>query len=69
MKPGSYIAPVETFTHSQFQHYTLYGFRVRTSQPVVQLQFPEKAGFQSTVYISNAQAKKQKKGAVQASKL
>ena len=30
-KLGSYIVPVETFTHSQFQCYMLYGFRVRAS--------------------------------------
>ena len=34
MKLNSYIVPVETFTHSQFQHYMLYGFRVRASQKV-----------------------------------
>ena len=34
MKLGSYIVSVETFTHSQFQHYMLYGFRVRASQKV-----------------------------------
>ena len=33
-KLGSYIVPVETFTHSQFQCYMLYGFRVRASQKV-----------------------------------
>ena len=33
-KLGSYIVPVEKFTHSQFQHYMLYGFRVRASQKV-----------------------------------
>ena len=29
-----YIASLETFTHCQFQHYMLYGFRVRASQIV-----------------------------------
>ena len=33
-KLGSYIVSVETFTHSQFQHYMLDGFRVRASQKV-----------------------------------
>ena len=33
-KLGSDIVPVETFTHSQFQHYMLCGFRVRASQKV-----------------------------------
>ena len=31
-KLGSYVVSVETFTHSQFQRYMLYGFRVRASQ-------------------------------------
>ena len=34
MKLGSYIVSVETFTRSQFQHYMLYGFRVRANQKV-----------------------------------
>ena len=34
MKLGSYIVSVETFTHSQFQHQMLYGFRVTASQKV-----------------------------------
>ena len=32
---------------------------------ILQLQFPEKAGFQSTIYVSNGRAKTQKKGTVQ----
>ena len=35
MKLGLYIMSVETFTHSQFQHYmSIFGFRVRPSQKV-----------------------------------
>ena len=30
-KLGHYIVSVETFTHSQFHHYMLYGFRVRAN--------------------------------------
>ena len=33
-KFASYIVSLETFTHSQFQHYMLYDFRVRASQKV-----------------------------------
>ena len=32
---------------------------------LLQLQFPEKAGFQSTIYVSNGRAKTQIKGTVQ----
>ena len=31
---GSYIVYVTAFTHSEFQRYMLYGFRVRASQKV-----------------------------------
>ena len=47
MKLGSYIVPVETFTHNQFQRYTLYGFRLRASQ-----NFGLPLGIESTVTLS-----------------